>query len=70
MFRLKNNKRNKIQIKKTSRTQRKMIIRIHNNNSTDYADYEEDSVEKIREKSKFRRKSPGWDKGWSEIIKK
>lgn len=31
-----------------------MIIRIHNNDSTDYVDYEADTVEEIRELCKER----------------
>ena len=45
-----------------------MIIRIHNDDSTDCVDYEADTVEEIREMAADRIKLPGWTNGWSEII--
>lgn len=45
-----------------------MRIRIHNNNNTDYCDYEAETIEEIREQVKDRIKLPGWDNGWSEQI--
>jgi hypothetical protein len=45
-----------------------MIVRIHNNDSTDYCDYEADTIEEIRIMCANRIKLPTWDKGWSEII--
>ena len=45
-----------------------MIIRIHNNDETDYVDYEADTIEEIREMAKERIKLPGWKNGWSEVI--
>lgn len=45
-----------------------MIVRIHNNDSTDYVDYEADTIEEIREMCKERITLPTWDHGWSEVI--
>ena len=45
-----------------------MIIRIWNDDSTDYADYEADTVEEIKEMCKDRIECAGWTHGWSEII--
>jgi hypothetical protein len=45
-----------------------MIIRIHNNDSTDYVDYEADTIDEIKELCKERILLPTWDKGWSEVI--
>lgn len=47
-----------------------MKVRLHNNDSTDYCDYEGENVEDIREKAKNRIKLPTWDKGWSEVLEK
>jgi len=47
-----------------------MIIRIHNNDDTDYCDYEADTIEEIKEMCKYRIKLPSWANGWSEIIEK
>ena len=46
-----------------------MIIRVHNDDSTDYVDYEADTIEEIREMAKERINTPTWKNGWSEIIK-
>ena len=46
-----------------------MTIRIHNNDSTDYADYTAETIEEIRKIVAERIKLPTWDKGWSEEIK-
>lgn len=45
-----------------------MIIRVYNNDSTDYVDYEADTVEEIREMCEERIKLPTWSNGWSEVI--
>ena len=46
-----------------------MIIRIWNNDSTDYCDYEANTVEEIKKACAERIKLLDWSKGWSEIIK-
>lgn len=46
-----------------------MKIRIHNDNDTDYIDYEGETIEEIREKAADRLKMKGWKNGWSEEIK-
>lgn len=45
-----------------------MIIRIYDDNGTDYADYEADTVEEIRERCKERITLPGWSNGHSELL--
>ena len=45
-----------------------MIIRIYNNDSTDYVDYEADTIEEIRDMCKDRINMPTWCNGHSEII--
>lgn len=45
-----------------------MIIRVHNNDDTDYCDYEAETIEEIRELAKNRIQLPTWDRGWSERI--
>lgn len=45
-----------------------MTIRVHNDDSTDYVDYEADTVEEIREMAKERITLAGWSNGWSEVI--
>lgn len=45
-----------------------MIIRLWNNDSTDYCDYEADTVEEIKELCKERIALPDWKNGWSERI--
>lgn len=45
-----------------------MIVRVHNNDDTDYCDYEAETIEEIRELAKNRIHSETWDKGWSERI--
>ena len=47
-----------------------MILKLHNNDSTDEAIYEADTIEEIRELAKNRIKLSTWSKGWSEVIKK
>lgn len=47
-----------------------MIVRIYNNDGTDYCDYEADTVEEIREMCKERISLPNWSKGWSEVLEK
>ena len=45
-----------------------MIIRIYNNDSSDYVDYEADTIEEIRDMCKERIQLPTWENGYSEII--
>ena len=45
-----------------------MRYRIHNNDSTDFVEYEADTIEEIREMSKGRRSLPTWGDGWSERL--
>jgi hypothetical protein len=45
-----------------------MIIRVHNNDDSDYIDYEADTVEEIREMAKQRITLAEWSDGWSEVI--
>jgi len=45
-----------------------MIVRIHNNNSTDYVDIEWDNIDDIREQAKDRVKLPWRDSWWSENL--
>lgn len=45
-----------------------MIIRIYNDDSTDYVDYEADTLEEIRENCKKRITIPGWSNGHSEVL--
>ena len=47
-----------------------MIIRIYNNDGTDYCDYEADTVEEIREMCKERISLPNWSNGWSKVLEK
>ena len=47
-----------------------MIIRIYNNDATDYVDYEADTIEEIREMCKDRIILPSWSNGHSEVIEK
>ena len=47
----------------------KIVIRIHNNDDSDYVDYEGESIEEIRNKAAERITYPTWDNGWSEVIK-
>jgi uncharacterized protein YjlB len=44
-----------------------MKIRIHNNDDTDYCDYE-GTIEEILEQSRDRIKQEDWKNGWSETI--
>jgi hypothetical protein len=46
-----------------------MVIRIHNNDNSDYIDYEADTIEEIKELCKDRIKLANWAEGWSEVIK-
>ena len=46
-----------------------MIIRVHNNNDSDYIDYEAETIEEIREMAKQVISLVNWSNGWSEIIK-
>ena len=46
-----------------------MKIRIHNNDGTDYVDYEGGTIEDIKEQCNERIKLPTWDKGWSEQLR-
>ena len=46
-----------------------MKIRLHNDDSTDHADYE-GTLEEIREQAKERIKLPTWSNGWSEVLEK
>ena len=46
-----------------------MKIRLWNNDSTDYCDYEAETIEDIRAKAKGRMSVPTWDSGWSEKLK-
>jgi len=45
-----------------------MTIRVWNNDSSDYCDYEADTVEEIREQCAERISRPDWNDGWSEVI--
>ena len=45
-----------------------MKIRIYNNDSTDYIDYEAETIEEIREMCKERINIPSWKNGYSEVI--
>ena len=47
-----------------------MKIRIHNNEDTDYCDYEADTIEEIKEMCKDRILLTTWNKGWSEVLEK
>jgi len=44
-------------------------IRLHNNDDTDYCDYEGETVEHIREQAKGRLLLATWNNGWSERLK-
>ena len=44
-----------------------MKIRVWNNDSTDYCDYE-GTLEEIREQAKERITLPTWKDGWSEVV--
>ena len=45
-----------------------MIIRIYNDDASDFCDYEADTVKEIKELCKERIKLPTWKNGHSEII--
>lgn len=45
-----------------------MIVRVHNNDSSDYVDYEADTIEEIRELAKERITLSSWKNGWSEKL--
>ncbi len=45
-----------------------MIIRIYNNDASDYCDYKADTVEEIRELCKGRIELSDWKNGHSEVI--
>lgn len=45
-----------------------MKVRIHNNDDTDYADYEADTIKEIREQAKVRITLPTWNEGYSEVL--
>ena len=45
-----------------------MRIRLWNNDSTDYCDYEADTIEEIKEQAENRIKLSAWNDGWSEVI--
>ena len=44
-----------------------MKIRVWNDDSTDYCDYE-GTLEEIKEQAKERIKLPTWSNGWSEVL--
>ena len=46
-----------------------MIIRIYNNDSSDYVDYEADTIEEIRDMCKDRINMQSWCNCHSEIIR-
>ncbi len=46
-----------------------MKIRLWNNDSTDYCDYE-GTLEEIKEQAKARMTLPTWKDGWSETLEK
>ena len=46
-----------------------ITIRLWNDDSTDFIDFEGDTVEEIVAKAKDRIKLPTWKEGWSEVIK-
>lgn len=43
-------------------------IRIHNNDNTDFVDYEGNTVDDIQKQAKNRIKLPAWNHGWSERL--
>ena len=45
-----------------------MTIRIYNDNGTDYADYEADTLEEIKSMCKERINLSGWTNGHSEVL--
>lgn len=45
-----------------------MKIRLHNNDDTDFVDYEADTIGEIRELAHDRTQILGWEQGWSEIL--
>ena len=45
-----------------------MKLRLHNNDDTDFCDYEADTIEEIREQAKNRIALPTWSNGWSEVL--
>ena len=45
-----------------------MTIRIYNDNGTDYADYEADTLEEIKELCKERINLSVWTNGHSEVL--
>ena len=47
-----------------------MVIRIYNNDSIDYVDYEAETIEEIREMCKERISLDSWKNGHSEILEK
>lgn len=46
-----------------------MIIRVHNNDDSDYIDYEAETIEEIRDMAKERIGLEGWSNGWSETLR-
>jgi hypothetical protein len=45
-----------------------MKVRIYNNDSSDYVDYEASTIEQILHMAQDRIKQPGWDRGHSEVL--
>jgi len=45
-----------------------MRMRLHNDDSTDYVDYEGETIDDIREQAKTRLQLPTWRHGWSERL--
>jgi len=45
-----------------------MIIRLYNDDSSDYVDLEADTAKEIRDMAKNRIALPTWQNGWSEVI--
>ena len=47
-----------------------MKLRIHNNDGSDFADYEADTIDEIKEQCKYRISSDSWKNGWSEVLER
>jgi hypothetical protein len=45
-----------------------MIVRLWNNDSSDYVDLEAETIEEIRELAKERISLPDWSEGHSEVV--
>ena len=47
-----------------------MKVRLHNNDSTEFVDYEGETIEEIRTQSEYRISLPTWNNGWSEVLER